>query len=282
MSSIPPASADPIIGVGEAFRSDKFDGKVNLSVGAYRDNRGEPFVFRAVRQVEEQLAGALLDKEYLPIDGLQALKKPTQQLMFGCDSSAIRHDRICSIQSISGSGALRLAGELVLHHINSPKVAYISRPSWPIHKQMFEALGFTANEYPYWLQDKRTIDVKAMVACLDKAAEGSLVILHACAHNPTGMDPTRAEWNEIVDVVKRRRLIPLLDTAYQGFASGSLDDDAFAIRLFEQSVSEMFVCQSFAKNLGLYGERVGMLHVVCQTTITSSAFRLFTICLVLS
>eukprot|EP00922_Rhytidocystis_sp_ex-Travisia-forbesii_P063843 GHVS01094951.1.p1 GENE.GHVS01094951.1~~GHVS01094951.1.p1 ORF type:complete len:332 (+),score=34.37 GHVS01094951.1:157-1152(+) len=199
------------------------------------------------------------------------LKRPTQELVFGAGSSAVTEGRICSIQSISGSGALRLAGELVLQHLTGPKVVYISHPSWAIHKQMYTALGFTIVDYPYWIPDSKSIDVKGMIECLETAEAGSLVILHPCAHNPTGMDPTQEQWHGIVDVVKRRQLLPLLDSAYQGFASGCLDEDSFAIRLFERSFNELFVCQSFAKNLGLYGERVGMLHVVCDSASTAAA-----------
>lgn len=211
-----------------------------------------------------------MTKEYLPSEGLVSLAEPTRRLIFGEESAAVKEGRICSVQSLSGTGALHLAADFLKLHVPHIQNVYISNPSWSNHAAIFGRMGFAVHEYPYWDKSSLNIDVEAMLKVLSEASRGSLVILHSCAHNPTGMDPSAEQWKQILNVFKERQLLPLLDTAYHGFASGSLEDDAASIRLFDAAKLPLIVTQSFAKNLGLYGERVGMLHIVCSDADESS------------
>lgn len=262
------APVDPILGTTLLFNADPDPRKVNLGVGAYRTEEGKPFVLDVVREAEDEMQkelGTSVTKEYCPIDGFGPLKALTQNLCFGADAAAIREQRIASAQTLSGTGSLRVAAEFMTTHL--PKDVHeilVSSPTWGNHISIFKKAGLTVKEYPYYHAPTRSLDMDGMLAGLKAATVGSIVLLHACAHNPTGVDPTEAQWQQIADVCKERQLVPLMDSAYQGYASGSLDKDAFAIRLFEKMRFEFFLCQSFAKNLGLYGERVGMLHVVCS------------------
>ncbi|CEM33330.1 unnamed protein product [Vitrella brassicaformis CCMP3155] len=260
------APPDPILGTALAYKADTNPNKVNLGVGAYRTEEGATYVFPVVAKVDKELAAQTLDKEYLPIDGLPGLKKVTQKLLFG-ECAAYRGDRICSIQALSGTGALRVGAEFMNRHLPQDwgRTVYLSDPTWGNHKQIFLAAGFAVKTYPYWDQARRCVDMDAMLHTLKFAPKHSIIVLHGCAHNPTGLDPTKDEWQQIVQVIKDNNLIPFIDTAYQGYASGDLDEDAYSLRLFESSGLEFFVAQSFAKNFGLYGERVGMFHIVASS-----------------
>jgi len=259
------APDDTIIALTSAYKADTSREKVNAVRGAYRTDEGEPYVFPIVRKAEQELANdTTTDKEYLPVDGLHELKAPTQVMLFGSDSAAVREQRIASAQVLSGTGGLRVIGELIRRNVKGCRSVYVSRPTWAIHRQLFEACGLEVVEYDYWDEWSRAIDVQGMIQALKEAEPHSMVVFHACAHNPTGMDPTAKEWDDIIAVVRERRLIPLVDSAYQGYASGDLVRDAQAVRKFADA-GECIVVQSFAKNMGLYGERVGMLHVVCST-----------------
>ncbi|EPT25025.1 aspartate aminotransferase [Toxoplasma gondii ME49] len=259
------APPDPILGLEVAFRADQDPRKVNLGIGAYRTDDGKPYVFRCVRQVEQEMAAdPNLYKEYLPIDGLPELKKQTQELLFGEDSSAIAEERICSAQVLSGTGGLRVAGEFLRYFLPHCKTVYMSEPTWPNHPNIFKKAGLEVATYPYWNPATKGVDFENMKKTLESAAPYSVLLLHACAHNPTGVDLNEAQWREIMDLCKRKRLVPMIDNAYQGYASGDLQRDSFSSRLFcNEGNMELFVCQSFAKNMGLYGERIGMLHIVC-------------------
>ncbi|KAF8822800.1 aspartate aminotransferase [Cardiosporidium cionae] len=228
-ASLDEAPADTILGLAISYKADTCPDKVDLGVGAYRTDDGKPYVFQVVRRVEEQMTNELLNlrinKEYLPIDGIPELKNLTQKLLFG-DCELVKSGRICSAQSISGTGALRVLANFIATHLVTPKLFQfnsnnLSKPTWAAHQKIFSA---------------------------------------------EGLDPTLHDWSAIIEVIKKKQLIPLLDTAYQGFASGDLEKDAAAVRLFSQTGMEMFVAQSFAKNFGLYGERVGMLHMVCSSS----------------
>jgi len=268
-SHIVEAPQDPILGTTIAFNADVDSRKINLGVGAYRDAAGKPYVLNAIKDAEQEMLkelGSSLNKEYLAIDGVPELKALTQKLCFGDASPAAKEGRIASVQALSGTGSLRVISEFVTTHLSKDKhEIWVSDPTWGNHTAIFQKAGLTVKMYPYWHAATKSIDIKGMLSALRGATMGSVVLLHACAHNPTGVDPTEEQWHEIAGVCKERQLLPLMDSAYQGYASGNLDKDAFAIRLFEKLGFEFFLCQSFAKNLGLYGERIGMLHVLCGT-----------------
>jgi len=264
------APVDPILGTTLAFNADSDSRKINLGVGAYRTEQGKPFVLQVVKEVEDELLkelGSSVDKEYSTIDGPAQLKTLTQKLVFGERSSAVQSGRIASVQALSGTGALRVVAEFVKTHLKpAAHEIWISDPTWANHTAIFQKAGLSVKVYPYYRASTKSLDFDGMLKALkEEAKPGSMVLLHACAHNPTGVDPTEDQWKQIAAVVQERQLVPLMDSAYQGYASGSLDKDAFAPRLFESLGIEMFLCQSFAKNLGLYGERIGMLHVVCSS-----------------
>jgi len=222
-----------------------------------------------VKKAEELVlaeTGTTVFKEYSTIDGPPKLKTLTQQLVFGEDSAAIKEGRIASVQALSGTGSLRVAAEFIKTHMKpEAHEIWISNPTWGNHLTIFKKAGMAVKTYPYYKASTRGFDFEGMMKALkEDATPGAHVLLHACAHNPTGVDPSEEQWKQIAEVMKERQLVPLMDSAYQGYATGSLDKDAFAVRLFVDMGFEMYMCQSFAKNLGLYGERMGMLHVVCS------------------
>jgi len=216
-------------------------------------------VFKVVRKIELEMANENdLYKEYSGEAGIVALQDLTQKLVFG------RADpRICSVQSLSGTGALFLVASFIKMRVAPDAKVYVSKPTWPNHHGVFTMAGFDVVEYPYWDQAKRCLDFAGLIEGLRNAEEKSIIVLHACAHNPTGVDPTREQWEQIVTVLKERKHIAIIDIAYQGFASGDLERDAMSTRMMLESGVEFYVAQSFAKNMGLYGERIGMLHAVC-------------------
>jgi len=261
---------DPILGTTQMFNADTDPNKINLGVGAYRTEDGKPFVLNVIREAEEEMLkelGTATNKEYSTIDGPAPLKPLTQGLLFGADDASIKEGKIASVQALSGTGALRIASEFVKTHLPAAAhTVWCSDPTWGNHQAIFKSAGLTPKTYPYYEPATRGFNFEGMLSCLkSEAEEGSMILLHACAHNPTGVDPTEEQWRQIAEVMKEKKLIPLMDSAYQGYASGSLDKDAFAVRLFMSMGLEFFMCQSFAKNLGLYGERIGMLHVICTT-----------------
>jgi len=261
------APIDPILGTTQLFNADTDKRKINLGVGAYRDEAGKPYVLNVIREAEEEMLkelGTKLNKEYATIDGPEELKTLTAKLMLGADSPSMKEGRLASCQVLSGTGALRVLGEFIVKHM--PKECHevwCSTPTWGNHDAIFQNAGLTVKQYPYWSGETKSVNFSGMMSALRTAPPGAHVLLHACAHNPTGVDLDEAQWRELAALMKERNLIPLMDSAYQGYASGDLDKDAFAVRLFESMGFEMFLCQSFAKNLGLYGERIGMLHVIC-------------------
>jgi len=261
------APVDPILGTTLLYNADTDPRKVNLGVGAYRTEDGKPYVLKVVKEAEDEMLkelGSSLNKEYSTIDGPAELKTLTQKLVFGDDSTAISDGRIASVQALSGTGALRVAAEFVKTHLAPEQhEIWVSDPTWGNHIAVFKKGGLTVKTYPYYKEETKGFDFEGMMECLKGIKPGATVLLHACAHNPTGVDPTEEQWKQIANVMKERKLMPLLDSAYQGYASGDVKKDAFAIRLFLSMGFEMMLCQSFAKNIGLYGERIGMLHVVC-------------------
>lgn len=256
-----------VFALQKAYVEDNYEKKVNLSIGAFRTNEGKPWVLPVVRKVEKSLAAdELQNHEYLPVLGLDAFSQAATSLLLGADSPIIAQGRAFGIQTLSGTGALRVAAEFlsrILHY----DTFYYSKPTWENHKLVFINGGFKkACEYTYWNPDTRGIDIEGMLKDLEDAPENAVIIFHACAHNPTGCDPSPEQWTRILDVVARKRLFPLFDSAYQGFASGDLNKDAFAVRLFADRGIEFICTQSFAKNFGLYNERVGNLVLVVSDT----------------
>ncbi|XP_064542515.1 aspartate aminotransferase, cytoplasmic [Drosophila montana] len=268
-ANVPKGPAIEVFALTRAFQDDASTKKVNLSVGAYRTDAGQPWVLPVVRKTEVGIAtDELINHEYLPVTGLEPFTRAATELVLGSGSIALKEKRAFGVQTISGTGALRVAAEF-LHHQLKRQTVYYSNPTWENHHKIFADTGFTKlHSYRYWDQNKRQLDLEGMLADLDQAPAESVIILHACAHNPTGMDPTQDQWKQIADLMQRKKLFPLFDSAYQGFASGDPDLDAWAIRYFVDRGFELFVCQSFAKNFGLYCERAGNLTIVQQSGAT--------------
>jgi aromatic-amino-acid transaminase len=249
------APSDPILGVTEAFVADHNPRKVNLGVGVYTDDAGKIPLLECVRHAESERLKSVPHRGYLPIDGLGAYDKAVQELVFGS-----RKENIVTVQALGGTGGLRIGADL-LKRINPDAAVWISDPSWENHRQLFEAAGFTVNNYPYYDSTTHGLDFPAMRAALEGLAAGSIVVLHACCHNPTGVDLTQEQWQAVLEIVRSRGLVPFLDLAYQGFAE-SLEADGYAARLFAEAMSPVFLSSSFSKSFSLYGERVGALSVV--------------------
>ncbi|XP_047478353.1 aspartate aminotransferase, cytoplasmic-like [Penaeus chinensis] len=251
--------------VMKAFSDSTHEKKVNLSVGAYRTDEAKPWVLPVVRKVEAELAADMtLNHEYLPILGLESFSTAAAKMLLGATHPAIAEGRMTSVQVLSGTGGLRIAAEF-LHRILKYNTFYFSTPTWGNHRLIFTQAGFTdVKQYRYWDGKTKGLDFDGMIEDLQNAPENSVVILHACAHNPTGVDPTQDQWKKIADVMEERKLFPLFDSAYQGFASGDLDKDAWAVRLFAERGFEMIATQSFSKNFGLYNERIGNLMIIVK------------------
>ncbi|KAI0121376.1 pyridoxal phosphate-dependent transferase [Xylariales sp. AK1849] len=251
---------DAILGITEAFKADSFDKKINLGVGAYRDDKGKPYVLPSVRAAEEKVISSRLNKEYAGITGVPEFTKPAAELAYGKDSSAL--GRLAITQSISGTGALRIGAAFLERFYPGDKKIYIPTPSWANHGAVFKDAGLQVEKYRYYNKETIGLDFEGMVADLKAAPKGSIFLFHACAHNPTGVDPTQEQWKEIEAAVKGSGHYAFFDMAYQGFASGDTDKDAFAVRYFVEQGHNICLAQSFAKNMGLYGERVGAFSVV--------------------
>ncbi|KAF2803559.1 uncharacterized protein BDZ99DRAFT_468101 [Mytilinidion resinicola] len=262
-SNVPQGPPDAILGITEAFKADSNPEKINLGVGAYRDDKGKPFVLPSVRSAEQKIVDSSLDKEYAGITGVPAFAKAAALLAYGPDSAAIKEDRVAITQSISGTGALRIGGAFLERFYPGSKTIYIPNPSWANHTAVFKDSGLKVEKYRYYNKDTIGLDFDGFVADIKAMPKGSIILLHACAHNPTGVDPTDEQWVAIAEAVKEGGHFPFFDMAYQGFASGDTNKDAFALRHFIKEGLHPVLAQSFAKNMGLYGERVGAFSVVC-------------------
>jgi len=263
LAGVEMAPRDPILGVTEAFVADTNPRKVNLGVGVYYDDDGKVPVLECVRRVEQKLAETPLPRNYLPIDGLQAYDRAVQELLFGKDSAALREQRIVTVQTLGGTGGLKVGADL-LRRLNANAQLYISDPSWENHQALFDYAGYKVQAYPYYDAATHGVKFDAMLGALNKLPAGTVAVLHACCHNPTGVDLDAAQWEEVIKVVNARGIVPFLDIAYQGFAEG-LDADAAAVRRFAAECPVVFVSSSFSKSLSLYGERVGALSVVTRS-----------------
>ena len=256
------APRDPIFGLNEQFAADTNPAKVNLGVGVYYDDNGKLPLLQCVQAAEKQMAQAPKARGYLPIDGIAAYDSAIKALVFGADSEPVKSGRIATVQCIGGTGGLKIGADF-LKKLNPGAKVLISDPSWENHRALFTNAGFPVETYPYYDAEARGINFAGMLEALNAAPAGTIIVLHACCHNPTGYDITSAQWDEVIAVVKARELVPFLDMAYQGFGYGLVEDGA-AIGKFVASGLNFFVSTSFSKSFSLYGERVGGLSVLCQ------------------
>ena len=254
------APRDPILGVSEAFVADANPNKVNLGVGVYCDDNGKVPLLDCVRRAERLIAEKAAPHPYLPIDGIAAYDKAVQALLLGADSPIVQEGRAITVQALGGTGGLRVGADFLKRFAPGAKV-WISDPSWENHRALFEAASLEVGNYAYYDAATRGLDFAGMIASLERLPAGAVVVLHACCHNPTGVDPTPEQWQRILDVVRGRGLVPFLDMAYQGFAE-SVPADGTIVRRFAATPGPLFVASSFSKSFSLYGERVGALTIV--------------------
>ena len=257
------APRDPILGLTEQYNADKNPRKVNLGIGVYTDDKGKVPLLECVRSAETQLLAQAAPHSYLPIDGLPAYDKAVQALVFGAEMPAVKEGRIITVQALGGTGGLKIGADF-LRRVAPKADVWISDPSWENHRALFGDAGFKVHTYPYYDASTHGVDFDAMLSGLRKIPAGSIVVMHACCHNPTGVDLTADQWTSVREVVGSRGLVPFLDIAYQGFGEG-IDLDGAAVRRFAQAGLPVFVSNSFSKSFSLYGERVGALSVVTQS-----------------
>ena len=264
LASVKMAPRDPILGLTELYKADTHASKVNLGVGVYYDDSGKVPLLECVSRAEQQLVATAKPRAYLPIDGLPAYANAIQRLVFGPDSPVIAEQRVVTLQTLGGTGALKVGADF-LKRISPDAQVWISDPSWENHHGLFKDAGFVVNSYPYYDAPTHGVNFKAMMDCLRATPAGSIVLLHACCHNPTGVDLSDEQWEDVVAIVKQRDLVPFLDIAYQGLGDG-IEPDALAVRMFAEAMAPVFVANSFSKSFSLYGERVGGLSVITQDT----------------
>jgi aromatic-amino-acid transaminase len=260
---IEPYAGDPILSLNDAFQKDVRRDKVNLSIGIYFDDAGRIPVLDSVKQAETQMLAESGPKPYLPIEGSAAARKAVQQLLFGAEHEAVSSGRIATLQTVGSSGGLRVGADFIKRWLPGSAL-WVSDPTWDNHRAMFEGAGITVNTYPYYDAKTGGLAFDAMLATLRTLPARSLVLLHACCHNPTGVDLTAAQWQALVPVLRERELLPYLDLAYQGYGDG-IAEDAYAVRLLAAEGLSFFVANSFSKSMSVYGERAGALSVVCPT-----------------
>ena len=259
-SAVEMAPRDPILGLNEAFNADSRTTKVNLGVGVYFDDNGKIPLLNAVKVAEKARLEAMPSRGYQPIDGLAAYNQAVQVMLFGKESPLLAEGKVVTAQALGGTGALKVGADYLKRLLPGATV-YISDPSWENHRAIFETAGFPVDSYPYYDAATRGVNFAAMKSCLNTLQAGSIIVLHACCHNPTGADLSEAQWREIIEVMQARGLVPFIDMAYQGFADG-IAEDALALNLFVASGLQFFVSTSYSKSFSLYGERVGALSVI--------------------
>ena len=257
------APRDPILGLNEQFNADTNPAKVNLGVGVYYDENGKLPLLACVKAAETQLVEAARARGYVPIDGIAAYDKAVQNLVFGEGSEVLTAGRVATVQALGGTGGLKVGADF-LKKLNPTAKVLVSNPSWENHRALFINAGFEVDSYPYYDAAKKGVDFDGMLACLNAAPAGTVVVLHACCHNPTGYDISPAQWEQVIAAVKARNLVAFLDMAYQGFGDGIAEDGAVVGQFVKAGLS-FFVATSFSKSFSLYGERVGALNVVCDT-----------------
>jgi len=259
-SAVELAPRDPILGLNEAFNADPRTDKVNLGVGVYCNEEGRIPLLRAVIEAETQRAAQHASRGYLPIDGIATYDQAVQKLIFGAESPLLAAGRVVTVQAVGGTGALKIGADF-LKRLSPNAVVAISDPSWENHRALFETAGFPVQNYRYYDAPSNDVNRAGMLEDLNNLPSGSIVVLHACCHNPTGVDLGLDDWKNVLEVVKAKGHVPFLDMAYQGFGDG-IAEDAFAVRLFAESGLDFFVSSSFSKSFSLYGERVGALSIV--------------------
>jgi len=260
-SAVEMAPRDPILGLNEQYNADPNPKKVNLGVGVYFDDNGKLPLLQCVQAFEKTMMDKPTPRGYLPIDGIAAYDAAVKSLVFGAESEPLKSGRIATVQGLGGTGGLKIGADF-LHRLNPAAKVLISEPSWENHRAIFGNAGFTVANYRYYDAQTRQLNFAGMLADLNAAATGTVVVLHACCHNPTGYDITPAQWDEVIAVLKAKGLVPFLDMAYQGFGYGIVEDGA-VIGKFVASGMDFFVATSFSKSFSLYGERVGALSVLC-------------------
>ncbi len=261
--TLQPAPQDAILGLTAAFREDKRSEKINLSVGVYQNEEGQTPLLDCVRTVEEKLAASAKSKSYLPMSGAAGYIQMVRELLFGPEHEILQSSRLATAHTPGGTGALRVAADFF--HANLPKTTFwLSDPTWPNHASIFAAAGVTTQTYPYFNRQTNSLDLEPMLAAIGQMSAGDVILLHGCCHNPTGIDPTAIQWQQIADAIFERELIPMVDFAYQGFADG-VQQDATGLRTLCRPERELIVCNSFSKNFGLYCERVGAISFVAAS-----------------
>ncbi len=259
-SAVELAPRDPILGLNEAFNADPRTDKVNLGVGVYCNEEGRIPLLRAVIEAETQRAAQRASRGYLPIDGIASYDQAVQKLLFGAESPLLAAGRVVTVQAVGGTGALKIGADF-LKRLSPTATVAISDPSWENHRALFESAGFPVQNYRYYDAANNDVNRVGMLEDLNSLPSGSIIVLHACCHNPTGVDLSLDDWKNVLEVVKAKNHIPFLDMAYQGFGDG-IAEDALAVRLFAESGLDFFVSSSFSKSFSLYGERVGALSIV--------------------
>ncbi|XP_076303390.1 glutamate oxaloacetate transaminase 2 [Lasioglossum baleicum] len=256
---------DPILGITEAFKKDQNPKKVNVGVGAYRDDDGKPYVLPSVRKAEDHIRCKEMDKEYAPISGNADFCKHSINLALGECHEVIKNGLNATVQGISGTGSLCVGANFLSHFFPGCKDIYVPTPTWGNHRPVFTLANLSVKTYRYFDPDTCGLDFKGLLDDLNKIPETSIVLLHACAHNPTGVDPKPEQWKELSALIKKRNLFPFFDMAYQGFASGSIEKDSLAVTTFLADGNKIALAQSYAKNMGLYGERAGAFTIVANS-----------------
>jgi aromatic-amino-acid transaminase len=256
-----PYAGDPILSLNEAFQTDPRGHKVNLSIGIYFDDAGRIPMLACVRDAEAQMLAANGPKPYLPIEGSAAMRSAVQALLFGAEHEAVQSGRVATLQTIGSSGGLKVGADFLKRWLPASEL-WVSDPTWDNHRALFEGAGLAVHSYPYYDNANGGLRFESMLATLRTLPAQSIVLLHACCHNPTGVDLSPAQWQALLPVLRERELLPYIDVAYQGFGDG-IDEDAFAVRLLASSGLPVFVANSFSKNMSVYGERAGALSVVC-------------------
>ncbi|MCZ2721805.1 aspartate/tyrosine/aromatic aminotransferase [Marinomonas sp. 15G1-11] len=263
------APADPILGLNDAYKNETNPNKINLGVGVYKDEQGNTPILQSVKQAEERLLTEELTKSYLSIEGTDNYRQSVQTLLFGENHPIINKKLAHTAHTPGGTGALRVAAEFIKKHLPEATI-WVSNPTWANHQAIFQSVGLEVGSYAYYDASSKSLDFESLLASLSQIPEGDIVLFHGCCHNPTGIDPTKEQWQQLAKLCGKQGFLPLFDFAYQGFGVG-LEEDAQGLRTFAEQVPEMLIASSFSKNFGLYNERVGALTIVCETADNADA-----------